>query len=79
MTTVQGYYDGAHYITLEKVDVKPNQKVSITVLDDFISQDDRKKKVEALRGCLHEYANPALWEKEGDAWGMAVEEQYGIR
>lgn len=79
MTTVQGYYDGSHYVTLEKVDVKPNQKVRITILDDFINLEDRKKKTEALFGCLHEYADPVLREKEGDAWGMAVEEQYGLR
>ena len=70
--TVQGYYDGAHYVALEQVDVKPNQKVTITVLDEFMPQD-------ALFGCLHQYANPALREREGDAWGMAAEEKHGLR
>ena len=79
MTTVQGYYDGVHYVALEKIDIKPNQKITITVLDDFMPQNDRAKCVEALFGSLHKYANPALREKEDKAWQMAVEEQYGLR
>ena len=77
--TVQGYYDGAHYVALEKVDIQPNQKVTITVLDEFMPQDERAQRVDALFGCLHQYANPALREREGEAWGMAAEEKHGLR
>lgn len=38
--------------------------------------NDRIKRVEALFGSLHKYANPALREKEDKAWQMAVDEQY---
>ncbi|MBQ3921876.1 MAG: hypothetical protein II707_01170 [Spirochaetales bacterium] len=79
MTTVQGYYDGVHYVTLERVNIKPNQKITITVLDDFMPQNDRAERVESLFGSLHRYANPALREKEDTAWEMAVEEKYGLR
>ena len=78
MTTVQGYYDGVHYVTLEKIDIKPNQKITITVLDDFMPQNNRAEQIESLFGSLHQYANPALREKEDQAWEMAVEEKYGI-
>ena len=78
MTTVQGYYDGVHYVTLERVNIKPNQKITITVLDDFMPQNDSAERVESLFGSLHQYANPALREKEDKAWEMAVEEKYGI-
>ena len=33
--------------------------------------------VEILEGCLKEYANPALWEKEQNAWADHVVEKYG--
>jgi hypothetical protein len=33
--------------------------------------------VESLEGCLREYANPALWEKEKHAWEEHVMEKYG--
>ena len=78
MTTVQGYYDGVHYVTLERVNIKPNQKITITVLDDFMPQNDCAERVESLFGSLHQYANPALREKEDKAWEMAVEEKYGL-
>ncbi|MCH5282266.1 MAG: hypothetical protein J1E59_01255 [Treponema sp.] len=77
--TVQGYYDGTHYVALEQVDIKPNQKVTITVLDDFMPQDEREKRVDALFGCLQQYANPALREREREAWCMAAEDKHGLR
>lgn len=36
MTAEAGYYDGRHFLPLRKMAVKPNQKVIITVLDEFL-------------------------------------------
>ena len=33
--------------------------------------------VKSLEGCLHSYANPALWEKEQHAWKNNIIEKYG--
>ena len=41
------------------------------------SSQPRKVTVESLEGCLKEYANPALWEKEKLAWENATIEKYG--
>lgn len=36
MLSVNGYYDGNGYVTEGNVTVKPNQKVIITLLDDYV-------------------------------------------
>ena len=43
MLAVQGYYDGANIRALENIDAKPNQKVIITIMDEFIEQTKRKE------------------------------------
>ena len=43
LLAVQRYYDGANIIILENFDVKPNQKVIITIMDEFIEQTKRKE------------------------------------
>ena len=72
--TIQGYYDGVNIRLLEKITAKPNQKVIITVTDEFLESAPRKK---SLRGVLSEYANPALIAREDGAWQRAVTEKYG--
>ena len=42
MTSFHDYYDGHNYVTQGNVAVKENQKVIITLLDDY--QPQRKKK-----------------------------------
>jgi len=37
----------------------------------------REVSVKSLKGCLKEYANPALWEKEQHAWEDNILEKYG--
>ena len=37
----------------------------------------REVSVESLKGCLKEYANPSLWEKEQYAWENNIMEKYG--
>lgn len=76
MLSLQGYYDGMAVQTLEKITAKKNQKLIITVLDEFIEEIPKKSSISA-RGSLAKYANTALWEEEGAAWEKAVGEKYG--
>jgi hypothetical protein len=44
-----------------------------------VENTSHKRGVSAknLKGCLKEYANPALWEKEEHAWEDNILEKYG--
>ena len=42
MTSIYAYYDGHNYVTQENVPVKENQRVIITLLDDFLPQKKRR-------------------------------------
>ena len=42
MTSVCGYYDGNGYVMEGNVAVKPNQRVIITILDDYVPQHNRR-------------------------------------
>lgn len=44
MLALKGYYNGKDFISLEKATLKPNQKVIITVLDEYHTptQDESK-------------------------------------
>lgn len=78
MLAVHGYYDGVAFRPLEKTTAKPNQRVIITIMDDFVEAPESTKKerleeIERLGGSLAEYANPALAQREKEAWAqMAV-------
>jgi hypothetical protein len=43
MATIEGYFDGKAFIPLEPLVVKPNQKVKITLLDDFLTEEKQKQ------------------------------------
>ena len=75
MLAVQGYYDGVTIKPLEKITAKPNQRVIITIMDEFVEPvaPVRKKR---MRGILAQYAKPELREKEKCAWARAVVEKY---
>ncbi len=75
MLALQGYYDGQKIQTLEAIQAKKNQKVIITVLDEFVEEMPVRKEHSA-RGLLSEYADTGLWEKEKTAWEKAVAEKY---
>ena len=78
MLALNGYYDGSTVQTVEKIPAKKNQRVIITVLDEFIEETPKKKRsTEYARGSLAQYANPSLWEKEETAWEEEVGERYG--
>jgi len=75
MLAIQGYSDGKAVQTLEKIHVKKNQKVIVTVLDEFIEEMPKQKKASA-RGLLSGYASQKLQKKEQTAWERAVKEKY---
>ena len=76
MLAVQGYFDGTAIKPLEKLVAKPNQKVIITVTDEFIVPEITIRK-KGVRGILAKYANPELAEKEKGAWERAAVTKYG--
>lgn len=75
MLALQGYYDGNAIQTLEKVQAKKNQKVIITVLDEFV-EEPTVRKAHSVRGALSKYADPKLWAEEQSAWEKAVKEKH---
>jgi hypothetical protein len=44
MHALKGYYNGKDFIPLEKVNIKANQKVIITVLDEYININNSEEK-----------------------------------
>lgn len=60
---------------LEAIQAEKNQKVIITVLDEFV-EEMPVRKGHSARGLLSEYADTGLWEKEKTAWEKAVAEKY---
>lgn len=82
MLAVQGYYDGAAFHALENAKVQQNQRVIITIMDDFveapkISQTERRHKIEQLCGSLSKHVTPDAMEKEKDAWARAAVKKHG--
>ncbi len=46
--TIEGYYDGRRYVALENVAVKENQKVKITLLDEYLELDEHGRNEDLL-------------------------------
>ena len=74
MVALQGYYDGNAVRTLEHINAKKNQKLIITVLDEFLEEKPEKKKT-SVRGALRKYADATLRKEEG-AWEQAAVDEY---
>lgn len=70
MIAVPGYFDGVTIRPLEKLIAKPNQRVIITVMDEFV-EPQKKEDKKGIRGILSEYADPVLAEKEKGAWEIS--------
>ena len=82
MLAIHGYYDGLSFQPLEKPQVKTNQRVIITIMDDFMETPkaackDRSARAKKVRGILAEYADPELQKQENGAWERAAVEKYG--
>lgn len=46
--TIEAYFDGKNFVPLEPASLKPNQKVAITVLDEFLT-NEKQKQLASLR------------------------------
>ncbi len=68
MQALRGYYNGKEFVPLEKVHVKPNQKVIITILDEYISSESKpyQKYVGKLSTASFQEIAEALKEAEYD-------------
>jgi GH25 family lysozyme M1 (1,4-beta-N-acetylmuramidase) len=75
MFAVQEYFNEMTIKLLDKLIAKQNQKVIITVTDEFIDPENTIQ-VNNIRGTLAQYANPALIEKERGAWEQAAGEKH---
>lgn len=51
MLAINGYFDGESFQPLEKISAKPNQRVIITIMDEFINPDEisNQDSLEALK------------------------------
>lgn len=75
MLAVQGYYDGVSIRPLEKIPAKPNQRVIITITDEFVEPENAAGN-QGMRGALAQYADPALAKRETGAWERAAAEKH---
>lgn len=75
MQAFQGYFDGKNIKALERINAKPNQKVIITVTDEYV-EPEKTVSADDLFGALSEYANPSLMEMERTAWERAAVEKH---
>ena len=76
MLAVHGYYDGTAIRPLEELKAKPNQRVIITIMDEFV-EPPASAPEKGMRGALSRYADPALARQEGEAWQRAAVEKHG--
>lgn len=44
MLALKGYFNGKEFISLDNVSIKPNQKVIITVLDEYFNSEEKPEK-----------------------------------
>ncbi len=77
MLALEGYYDGENVKTIEKIQAQKNQKLIITILDEFIEELPPKKDSQTVRGMLAKYADPNLRSQEASAWENLVVDKYG--
>ncbi|MFQ7337960.1 MAG: hypothetical protein ACLROW_16105 [Roseburia faecis] len=63
MLALQGYYDGNMVRTLEKIHAKKNQKLIITVLDEFMDESDSKDEKNQREGYWLNMQIPAYKRK----------------
>ena len=71
MLAVQGYYDGVSIRPLEAITAKPNQRVIITIMDEFV-EPAKEEQQKGMRGVLAQYADPELAKQEKGAWERAA-------
>lgn len=67
MIALQAYYDGNAVQPLEKIHAQKNQKLIITILDEFTDETPTKEVGKTARGILRKYTNPELEKLERKA------------
>lgn len=67
MLALEGYYDGEAVRTVEKIQAQKNQKLIITILDEFVEELPPKEKTQTAKGMLEKYADPNLRVGTGSA------------
>lgn len=77
MLALEGYFDGVSVKAIGKIQAKKNQKLIITILDEFVEEIPREEKPQTARGMLAKYADASLREQEASAYEKAVVEKYG--
>ena len=77
MLALEGYYDGHSIKTVGEIKIEKNQRVIVTILDEFVQeakkQNNNKK---TARGILSKYANPSLMEQEEGAFERIKVQKY---
>lgn len=79
MLVSKGYYDGKNILPLERLRLKKNQLVKITVLDEFVDEREivhRSTEKGSSKGLFAQYADPQKIAQEKKAWSNAVKEKY---
>lgn len=78
MQALRGYYNGKEFVPLEKVNIKPNQKVIITILDEYVSSEAKpfKKYIVKLKAASFQEISEALKETVG--YGDILPSQSGV-
>ena len=74
MQEIIGYFDGHSIRTSEKIRAGRNQKVRITILDEYMDEPAAVRQP-GCRGILSAYADPARQEQESAAWEAAAVEK----
>lgn len=62
MIVLDGYFDGTAVRTFEPIVAKKNQKVTLTVLDEFVDEKTPKSLSEKI---INKYFG--IWKSHGDA------------
>ncbi len=68
MFAIKGYFNGKKFIPLERADLKPNQKVLITILDEYMDNCNQEiinakiAAIEAMDGLLKDEEAEKLTE-----------------
>ncbi len=75
MLAIQGYYDGVSIKPLEKIIAQPNQRIIITIMDEFIEPQANVHK-KGVRGIFSSHAEQRFIENEKRAWESAAIDNY---
>ncbi len=71
MQAIQGYYDGTAFRPLEKSAAKPNQRVPITLMDEYVEPAETVHG-KGMRGVLAQYADPKGKRRMGTRGGEKI-------